>query len=156
MSTIAFRILGDPKGQPRGRAGTVGGHARVYHPKNGPDAGWRSAVYTTALEHRPETPITEPIRVELLFWFRRPKGHYGTGKNSGNLKKTAPWWHGKKPDTDNLAKLVLDVLTSLGYWRDDCQVDALMVAKAYAPDAGCRVCIKPLRNELSLFRGFLS
>ena len=37
--------------------------------------------------------------------------------------------HINKPDVDNAAKLILDVMTDLGYWHDDCQISCLTVQK---------------------------
>ena len=43
-------------------------------------------------------------------------------------------YHTSKPDVDNLAKLVLDVLSKIRYYKDDSQVVLLYVTKAYADD----------------------
>jgi Holliday junction resolvase RusA-like endonuclease len=68
--------------------------------------------------------------VQLTFFFRRPKSHYGKG---GHVKGSAPIRHVSKPDADNLAKLVLDRITRGGrIWRDDSQVAKLCVEKYWA------------------------
>lgn len=133
---IAFFAPGDPKGQPRPRAFARGGHARVFDP--GTAEGWKSAVALAAREHV-RTPLDGALRVEMLFTFRRPKGHYRTGKNSHVLRDDAPTFHTSKPDADNLAKAVLDALTTLGAWRDDAQVSTLIVTKDYGDTPGVRV-----------------
>jgi len=66
-------------------------------------------------------PIEGPVMLNFVAYFKRPKSHYGTGKNSHKLKKTAPFYHTNKPDKDNVEKLIGDALN--GYiWKDDCQV----------------------------------
>jgi crossover junction endodeoxyribonuclease RusA len=137
--TITFAVHGLPKGQPRARARVAGKHARVYHPKNGPDANWRSDVYTAALSHRPPVPLDGPVALAMRFFLPRPKSHFGSGRNAGIVKSSAPTIPITKPDLDNLVKLVMDVLTDLGYWRDDCQVTVLRASKGYSDRTGCFV-----------------
>jgi len=151
MTAISFAIHGIPKGQPRARATVAGKHARVYHPTDGPDANWRSDVYVAALANRPPAPFDGPVWLALCFFLPRPKGHFGTGKNAGVVKDSAPEFPVPKPDLDNLAKLVMDVLTNLGYWRDDCQVVELRVSKDYREPAGCLVHLRsgPFVSEIA-------
>lgn len=50
-----------------------------------------------------------------------------------------------KPDLDNLAKAVLDVLTQLGVWRDDAQVVSGSWEKLYhavGGRSGCHVVVE--------------
>ena len=58
------------------------------------------------------------------------------------LKDSAPSAHTNKPDGDNLAKAVLDELTRLNVWRDDCQIYYLMIVKMWESSlfrSGCRI-----------------
>jgi Holliday junction resolvase RusA-like endonuclease len=143
MTLYDVWVQGDPKGQPRPRAFSRGGHARVYDP--GTAEGWKQTI---ALKFNMVTaPIEGPVRVELAFYLPRPKGHYGSGKNALALKTLAPTWHIAKPDTDNLAKAVLDVLTTLRAWHDDSQVASMGVTKRYAmplQGPGCRITVETL------------
>ena len=63
-------------------------------------------------------PISDPIYIQLWYGLRRPKAHYGTGRNSGQLKASAPKYPGKKPDIDNYEKFVLDCLNGVVYLDD--------------------------------------
>ena len=73
-----------------------------------------------------------PLWVSCHFYMVRPKGHYGTGKNAGKLKASAPQYHTvKRYDTDNLLKWVLDCLNGMA-WKDDCQVVELYGIKQYS------------------------
>ncbi len=40
------QVIGEPKGQPRGRAVSIAGHARVYDPKTA--EGWKSLIAAAA------------------------------------------------------------------------------------------------------------
>ncbi len=86
------------------------------------------------------------VRLALTFFFERPKSHL---RKSGALRYGSPIFHIAKPDCDNAAKAVMDVLTNAGFWLDDSQVAALNVCKRYAdaPDAieGCAVSVEAFR-----------
>ena len=72
-----------------------------------------------------------PVYLTLLFLFARPKTHFGTGRNAGKLKESAPVYHTKRPDLDNLVKFAEDCLTGIA-WKDDCQVASTLSQKRYA------------------------
>lgn len=95
---------------------------------------WRLAVTYAAREARGRMPYPYflPIDVTLRFWFPRPKSHYGTGKNAGVLKSSAPVWKSSAPDIDKLTRAMLDGMTDAGVWKDDAQVVSLIVLKRYA------------------------
>ena len=127
--TIQFFVEGDPKPQPRPRAFSINGTARVYDPHTA--EGWKSAIADAARPHCPPEPWRGPIQVVMRFGLKRPQAHFRQGKMAGTLRHDVPMWHTKKPDSDNLAKAVLDAMTLLGFWRDDSQVCILNVSKVY-------------------------
>lgn len=61
------------------------------------------------------------------------KANFEPPKSMSNKKRSAILETGctKKPDTDNLAKIILDSLNKIAY-KDDSQVTKLKVTKAYA------------------------
>lgn len=126
---ISFTIHGDPKGQPRAKVALRGKFAHAYTPA-GPHVAWSEQVVVEAQRHRPETPTERPVCVRLVFHLPRPKAHY----NKAGLRADAPKLCSKKPDVDNLAKLILDRMTACGFWVDDSQVAQLVVEKWYAED----------------------
>jgi Holliday junction resolvase RusA-like endonuclease len=144
MINISFDVYGIPKAQPRPRAFArkMGNKyvARVF--EAGTAEEWKSLIAAAAKPHTPPTPILGPVRVDLRFFFPRPKSHFLTGKNAAFLRDDAPWWHTAKPDRDNLEKAVLDALTQLGgFWRDDSQVCDGWVLKQYGSHPGVMVSI---------------
>ena len=86
-----------------------------------------------------------PLRVDLVFHMPRPLAHYGTGRNSHILKPEAPKLHRRKPDIDNLRKLLMDALTGI-VWRDDSIVCLGTTEKCYADVPRTEVFIKVLKE----------
>ncbi len=144
MNPITFFVAGVPKGQPRVKAYKRGAHAGVYDP--GTADGWKLQVSISGKQFVPDAPLTGPLRVDLAFYFPRPKGHFRTGKHAGVMRDTAPMWHTSRPDFDNLAKAVCDQLTVTRFWGGDTQVCDGRILKAYEDGRGpgCQVTITPL------------
>jgi Holliday junction resolvase RusA-like endonuclease len=71
-----------------------------------------------------------PLALELIFYLARPKGHYGTGRNAGKVKASAPLFPAVKPDTTKLVRAVEDALTGIA-WKDDAQVVDQAAKKRY-------------------------
>ena len=154
FGVIAFRVYGDPKGEPRAKAYRRGDKAGIYQPKVAD--GWREAIGLEAKQHRPPEPIQGPVRVDLIIIVRRPGGHEATGRNAGKLKKSAPvFYHtaGHGPyggDRDNFEKAILDVLTQVGFWGDDGQVADGLIRKRWArvnEPPGAVIRIQPLDDR---------
>jgi Holliday junction resolvase RusA-like endonuclease len=122
--TITIIVNGIPKGQPRVRAYSRGGHAGVYTPDTA--NGWKEAVRLATLPHRPATPIDAPTRMELDVYFPRPKRLCGKRCDQGKIPHTG------KPDIDNVAKAIMDVLTDSGVVRDDAVIYDIHPRKFYA------------------------
>ena len=101
---------------------------------------WRDRVVTFAMDHRPKELLTDAIYLQVDFLMPRPKSHFGTGKNSAILKKSAPKYHTKKPDATKLLRALEDALTGV-IWRDDEQVVKQLVRKAYSDHPGALVTI---------------
>lgn len=137
-----FEVAGIPKGQPRPRAFAFHGKARMYDP--GTAEGWKQSVAVTARQVCPKT-LDGPLSVTLKFFMPRPKSHFG----KHGLKPSAPYYHAQKPDADNLAKAVLDALTTIGVWRDDAQVCELSISRNWTCEPfkpGCKVTIETLET----------
>jgi Holliday junction resolvase RusA-like endonuclease len=75
-------------------------------------------------------PLTGPLELRAVLAFRRPASHYGTGRNSGALKPTAPAYRSSRPDADKLARAICDAMSGVVY-RDDAQIARLIVEKHY-------------------------
>ena len=98
---------------------------RVYDPSRDDKQCFLSRCQTL---QRPAIDLFyAPLQCTLSFTFMRPKSHCTA---SGALRKSAPKQHVYKPDTDNLAKFVLDALNGV-YYKDDSQICQLIVHKKY-------------------------
>lgn len=98
---------------------------------------WQSEVKAVALNvwhwpvRKPDTLMTGPLRVTFTFRVRRPQGHFGSGKNAGVVKDSAPKYPAVKPDVLKLARCVEDALTNVIY-ADDAQIVQEIITKEYA------------------------
>jgi crossover junction endodeoxyribonuclease RusA len=126
---IEFTVLGTPKPQGRPRAFSRGNFTKVYSPAT----KWRNDVKFMAakLVEKGQEPLEGALMVHINYYFERPKAHYGTGKNSDKLKKSAPSYMTKRPDLDNLNKAVLDAMQDAGLLLDDSQIVTLYSTKDY-------------------------
>ena len=132
---IAFSVAGIPA--PQGSKRHVGNGIMVEMSKE--LKPWRLAVQCAAHDAMQSSgmrfPLSGPLHLKIVFMFKRPKGHYGTGKNGGRLKPSVPFFYAKTPDIDKLVRSTSDALTISGLWIDDGQVAELSVIKLYS-DAG--------------------
>jgi len=108
---------------------TGGGQVRMYEP---PEVKAVRVKLTGHLApHRPDFPLVGAVRLMVKWCF--PQGRHGNGE----YKTT-------RPDTDNLQKMLKDVMTDLGYWRDDAQVASEIVEKFWARIPGIYVCAEEI------------
>jgi Holliday junction resolvase RusA-like endonuclease len=122
-------VEGDPVAQPRARATSFAGRARMYDP--GTAKPWRERIAVALLASRSAEPLLCPVALWLTFYLRRPKSHL---LSKGGLCKGAPLMPIGKPDIDNLVKAVQDELTQLSIWHDDSQLVQLTARKVYCLD----------------------
>ena len=118
-----IEVLGLPMGKQRPRVLKSG---RAYTPKE--TVNYETLVkYTYQNLYRDEQPLDGNIAAYIFAEFPVPKSY--------SKKKTAELLAGnnnydKRPDCDNIAKMVLDALNGIAY-KDDCQVTHLCVSKHY-------------------------
>lgn len=123
-----FEIEGKPVGKGRPRFKRVGNFVQTYTPAN-------TAEYEKLVRLRFQNAggvITDkPVRVEIVAFFAPPKSARKKDKAEMLMNKILPT---KKPDCDNIAKIILDALNQIAY-KDDSQVVELSVKKKYASEA---------------------
>ena len=141
MKSLTIFVPGLPVAQPRPRAVSFRGHARMYSP--GTSNEWKACVIHALRGNAGLFPAGVPLRCDLTFYLPRPKGHFGSGRNIHALKSSAPKRPTGKPDRDNLDKAVCDAITAAGVWRDDSQVTDGRIRKRYCLDgqSGCEITI---------------
>lgn len=107
----------------------VNGKPKFYEPEELKTA--RVKLRDALAPHRPEKPMEGGVRLVVKWCFPR-----GTHKN-GEYRTT-------KPDTDNLQKLLKDVMTDLGFWKDDALVASEIVEKFWAERPGIFIYVETL------------
>jgi Holliday junction resolvase RusA-like endonuclease len=74
------------------------------------------------------------LSVVIVFGLERPMGHYGTGKNGGVLRASAPIAPSFKPDIDKLTRTTLDAMQG-PVFDEDSRIVHLVASKVYAAAA---------------------
>ena len=123
----SFLVLGLPA--PQGSKTHVGDGRMVESSKR--VKPWRRQVAAAYADRNFGDMLDGPVSIIVDFYLPRPKAHYGTGRNAGTLKGSAPVEHLTMPDLDKLVRAVGDALTRLA-WRDDSQIVAWHAYKHYA------------------------
>lgn len=110
-------------------------HGAIYDDSKDLKA-WREAIRHEAqkvMTSHGYARISGAAEVHITFRLARPAGHFGTGRNAGELRRSAPPYPvGKRDDSDKLTRAVFDGLTAGGVWADDGQVVHHDVWKVYA------------------------
>jgi crossover junction endodeoxyribonuclease RusA len=136
---IEITVDGKPAPQgskTRNRYGAIYDDSRATKP-------WREAVRgETQRAMAGQLPMAGPVAVTVSFRMTRPKGHYGSGRNAGTVRASAPAFPFGKPDVDKLARAVLDGLTEGGAFKDDAQVITLVASKMYSPRGGADIIVR--------------
>jgi Holliday junction resolvase RusA-like endonuclease len=83
---------------------------------------WRSLVADAGAEAMDgREKLSGPLYVEMTFLRARAAGHYGSGRNAGVLKDSAPAYPAVRPDVLKHARATEDSLTGV-VWEDDSRV----------------------------------
>lgn len=107
---------------------------------------WREDVRAgarAAIGGDPAWPTSEACAVEFVFTRRRPKGHYGSGRNAGVLKGSAPRHPTTRPDVLKVARAVEDALTGI-VWHDDSVIVDEHLRKVWGASEGVTVTVDVL------------
>lgn len=118
-------ILGKPTGKARPRVTRWGTHT----PEK--TVLYENLIKISFQQQNPnKKPLEGYIRAEITAHFKPTKTDYKSKKKisqmlSGEIKPS------KKPDIDNIAKIILDALNKIAY-KDDTQVVELTVKKVYS------------------------
>jgi len=143
MQRVAFNVIGHP--QPAGSKKAFpnkGGGVSVVD-ANPKVKSWQAEVSVAAIQAMIDAELEMfegPCGLAMVFTLARPKGHFGTGRNAGVLKGSAPPHPIVKPDTTKLVRGVEDAMTTI-IWRDDCQVVEQFARKDYGTPEGVQVTV---------------
>lgn len=125
---IQFWVDGVPKAQPRPRM-TRKGH--VYNPPSADH--WKDRIMWAARSANIRK-TRGPVRLTVSF--AMPGGETRVNGEP----------HISKPDADNLLKALMDALTTIHAWDDDCQVFDIRVIKRYGEPTGVLITIEEVSS----------
>ena len=108
----------------------IHGRPHFYDPPEIKDA--RAKLEAHLSKYTPKQPCTGAVRLQTKWCFPLKGGH-----KDGD-------WRTSRPDTDNLQKLLKDVMTRLGYWKDDAFVCSEICEKFWAETPGIYIRIEEL------------
>lgn len=117
---IEFIVYGEPKGKGRPRFGN--GH--TYTPKTTTD--YEKSVLAAYMDNYHTYKLKGEIWVHI-------RAYMGIPKSTPKKRQSEMLGKGvvKKPDVDNIAKIILDALNGVAY-DDDKQITRLVVVKKYS------------------------
>lgn len=108
---------------------------------------WMDSVKWFAMKKVGSMCLLEgPLILTITFLLSRPKNHYGTGRNAGKLKLSAPPYPMVMPDLTKLVRAVEDALTGI-IWKDDKQVVEQHTRKRYRDKPGAEILIETLEAK---------
>lgn len=111
----------------------VGGYIHHYKKKNVAQA--EAILRDALLPYVPEKPITDrPISLHAVWMFPYPKSAKKHKPGFDRFKIT-------RPDTDNLNKMLKDVMTDMGFWKDDALISDELIRKVYSDEPGIMIWI---------------
>lgn len=147
MRLLDLTVRGNPVPQGRPRffvRNRKGGGKCIGAFDPGKSKSWKETVKTQVIEQG-ATMMRGALKLSLEFHFARPNGHFGTGKNTGIIRASAPQYHTVKPDADNCAKAIKDALKGICY-HDDSQIVSLDVVKLYHAEPHVRIVLQELEG----------
>lgn len=139
MTEASFCIYGEPQGKGRPKFSTIAGHAKPRTPDE--TVFYENLIKT---EYRNQAgvkfPDDAPLDVRIFAFYSIPKS-VSKKKRKAMLDLTIR--PTKKPDADNLCKVVCDALNGIAY-RDDAQIADTMIRKFYSETPRVEVKIKEI------------
>ena len=139
---IKFIVSGKPQGKARPRFRKIGNYVSTYNPKQTTE--YEKLVKSSAIEQckdKLNKQYTGLVKMSIKAYFKPNKS---ISKKQYNLLIGKE--HLKKPDSDNIAKIICDSLNGVAY-KDDSQVAYLEIEKYYAEEERVEVIIEYGNNN---------
>ena len=135
---ISFTITGQPVALKRHRPSARGG----YYDPSSKD---KKQIWLQIAKYKPKQPFAGDIYLKVVFYLKRPKSHFRTGKYSHLLKDAYKdmVYHSFKPDLDNLVKLIADIIQPQMI-IDYSQICMLQAEKMYSTNQRTEVVIQEI------------
>ena len=139
---IKFIVSGKPQGKARPRFRKIGNYVSTYNPKQTTE--YEKLVKSSAIEQckdKLNKQYNGLVKMSIKAYFKPNKS---ISKKQYNLLIGKE--HLKKPDSDNIAKIICDSLNGVAY-KDDSQVAYLEIEKYYAEEERVEVIIEYGNNN---------
>lgn len=130
---VEFNVPGKPRGKERPRTVRINGMITTYTPKN--TVEYEKLVRSQYIKNNGDIQLQNAIKAEIQAIFPIPKS---TSKKEKEKMLNNEIDCTKKPDCDNIGKVILDSLNEVAY-HDDSQVNKLFVEKQYGEVAQVKV-----------------
>lgn len=147
---IFFTVIGEPIGKGRPKFTRQGNYVRTYTPEK--TASYENLVkleYEIQVLNNKKSPFSfnedTPLSLEIKAYFKIPKS---TSKKRKTLMEEGKIRPIKKPDIDNVFKVIADSLNGIAY-KDDSQIISGSVSKFYSEQPRVEVTIKEMTNRES-------
>lgn len=134
-----FEIEGKPVGKGRPRFRRMGNFVQTYTPTATADY---EKLVRLRFQNAGGVITDKPVKVEVVALFAPPKATKKKQKAEMLANRVLPI---KKPDVDNIAKIILDALNKIAY-IDDSQVIELIVKKRYSAESKVTVHIEEIET----------
>ncbi|HPO91352.1 MAG TPA: RusA family crossover junction endodeoxyribonuclease [Victivallales bacterium] len=121
---IEFSIVGEPKAWKRPKHFFKNNKMWAYNPSQKD----QETFLSLAIKYKPDKPIIDPVKLDLEFYFSVPKSF---SKKKRELAIRGGILPAKRPDIDNLMKMVIDALQGR-FFLDDSQIVSIMARKIYS------------------------
>ena len=135
---VTFTVAGEPKGKGRPKFSTINGHAQAITPKD-------TVVYENLVKTMYSIQCggykfadDSQLDMTIIAYYAIPKSVSKAKREAMLLGKIRPT---KKPDWDNIGKIVADSLNQIAY-KDDAQIVDALVRKYYSDNPRVEVMIK--------------
>jgi len=140
---LKFAVLGEPRGKARPRFVTHNGYSRAYTDKN--TVSYENNIKAMFKRAHPNKSFPEGMMLDL-----RVIAYFGIPVSTSQKKRAAmiageirPT---KKPDADNILKIVADSLNGLAY-HDDAQLVDTQIRKYYSANPRIEITILSTGNN---------
>ena len=112
------------------KVSVVNGKPQFYEPFEVQKA--RAKLLSAIAKHMPPEPFQGGVAL-LVKWCFPIKGKHGDGE-----------YRTSRPDTDNLQKLLKDVMSGCGFWYDDAQVCREIIEKFWTDTPGIFISVEAI------------
>lgn len=134
---LSFEVPGEVVGKGRPKFTVRGGYAKAYTPQK--TADYERTIKLAYLRHNKYMSL-KALKVKIYIYKGIPKS---ASKKDKSAMLEGRIMCAKKPDVDNVVKVVLDALNGVAY-KDDTQVTQLALIRKYAVTDSLKVVIEEI------------